>query len=98
MKLKANKTKLIALCREMGYRPTREAEFTKAFRDRSWWLEWGENGTFHRAHFFIDWGRVLLGVEKKWEEYWDGEPCKKETWHVHNVTNDQISRLGLVET
>lgn len=89
-KLTVNKTKLVKLCREMGYNPPKDAEFTKAFRVRWWWLEWGEDGIYYKASLFSDAGRVFLGVRKESKE-------RQYGWYCLNVTNDQLARIGLLE-
>ena len=84
-----NKTKLRALCQELGYNPSRNAEFMKAFRDGVWWLEWGDDGTWYRASLFVDRGHVCFSVR------WKTENKRVENWECIDITNDQLSRLGL---
>lgn len=91
-----NKTKLIKLCREHGYHPqTRDAQFAKAFRKRTWWLEWGEDGVYYRASFFVEAGKVVLGVSRQWLDEQSGS--EKSDWHCSNVTMAQLGRLQLIQ-
>lgn len=93
-KLTCNKTKLIKLCHEHGYQPTVDAVYTKAYRARTWWLEWVEDDAYYKISFTSTAGRAYLGCDKSWYNDF-GE--KQHTWQSNNVTMDQLNRLGLID-
>ena len=61
--LKANKTKLVRLLQDKGYKPTvKAARFEKAFRARSYWLTWLESDGMYEALLMTAGGRSYLRV------------------------------------
>ena len=88
IRLSVNKTKLMRLCKELGYNPPRNAKFDKLFREWSWRLEWEDNA-FYSAHLFDCPGGLVLGVTVYAED--------KEHWKAHELTIEQIKRLGIAE-
>lgn len=61
--LKANKTKMVKLLRDKGYKPTiKRAQFEKAFRARSYWLTWLESDGMLEALLMTAGGRTYLRI------------------------------------
>lgn len=61
--LKANKTKMVKLLRDKGYKPTiKKAQYEKAFRARSFWLTWLESDGMYQALLMTAGGRTYLRV------------------------------------
>lgn len=61
--LRANKTKMVMLLRDKGYKPTvKRAQYEKAFRARSYWLTWFENNYMYKALLMTAGGRTYLRV------------------------------------
>ena len=59
--LKANKTKMVRLLRDKGYKPTvKRARFEKAFRARTYWLTWLESDGMYEASLGTAGGRAYL--------------------------------------
>ena len=86
VQLRANKTSLIKLLKTLGYSPTTHAQFSKAPRSRSWWLEWlGEDGRSYRASLLTSMGKPLLGMTI------DG------SWNTHSLTLGDLQKHGLIQ-
>lgn len=61
--LKANKTKMVKLLCDRGYKPTiKRARYEKAFRSRSFWLTWLESDGLYNALLMTAGGRTYLRV------------------------------------
>ncbi len=90
--LTANKTKMIRLVRSMGYNPTQNAEFTKAYRCRHWWLEWEDGNNSYHAVLSSHRGVAFLGMKQK--EYGSSSP---EKWTAWDITPAQLQEFELVE-
>ena len=57
----ANKTKMIRLCREYGLEP-KKAKCTKAYRNRSWWLDWADSDYSWRVSLMVAGGAPVIGM------------------------------------
>lgn len=85
VQLTANKTNMMKLVKSLGYNPPKTAQFAKASRSRSWWLEWfDENGSDYRAYLSTSMGKPLLGMTM------DGK------WTCHNLTLGELQKCGLI--
>ena len=61
--LKANKTKMVKLLQDKGYKPSiKKAQYEKAFRARSYWLTWLECDGMYQALLMTAGGRTYLRV------------------------------------
>lgn len=61
--LKANKTKMVKMLKDKGYKPTiKKAQYEKAFRARSYWLTWLECDGMYQALLMTAGGRTYLRV------------------------------------
>lgn len=87
----ANKTKMVKLLREFGFKPTRTAQFTKAFRRRTWWLEWFDDTGSYKATISTAAGKAFLGVR-----FWDSLSTP-EQWISHTLTGDVLDKFKLRE-
>lgn len=59
----ANKTKMVKLLRDKGYKPTvKRARFDKAFRRRSYWLTWLESDGLYEALLSTAAGKSFLWI------------------------------------
>lgn len=92
-KLTCSKRKLVTLCREFAYAPHKPI-YTKAYRKRTWWLEWQEGEVAYKATFSTYTYHVMLGIEKWW---YDANDEIQSKWTVYDITTDQLNRLGLIE-
>lgn len=92
LKLNANKSKLHALVRRYEELPgLRSVGFTKAPRNRSYWLEWYGGGLRYKSYFSVCAGVVIL-VTSACD--CDG----KEVSHVvHRPSDEVLNDLGLLE-
>ena len=88
--LTATKTKLIKLARSLGYDPPKNSQFTKLFRSRTWWLEWGDGTGFYSAILDTAAGRAFFGVT-----FDDGENPKQ--WKSTTLPLAKLREFGLVE-
>ncbi len=88
--LTANKTKMIKLARDLGYNPPSKSQFTKLFRSRTWWLEWGDGTGYYSATLSTAAGRAFFGVR-----FNDGE--NPEKWTATTLTFAKLLAFGLVE-
>lgn len=85
VQLTANKTNFIKLLKGLGYTPSKHAQFSKAPRSRSWWLEWlGNDDRSYRAYLSTSLGKPLLGMTI------DGK------WKTHDLTLGELQRYGLI--
>lgn len=85
VQLTANKSNLIKLLKSLGYNPATPSHFSKAYRSRSWWLEWFDGkGTEYRAYLSTSMGKPLLGMTI------DGK------WMCHNLTLSDLQKHGLL--
>lgn len=89
--LTVNKTKLDKLLREFGFKPTKTAQFSKAFRRRTWWLEWFDDTGSYRATISTTAGRAFLGVR-----FWDSFSAP-EQWISHTLEGDVLDKYKLRE-
>lgn len=87
----ANKTKMIKLLRSYGYAPSRTAQFKKAFRRRTWWLEWLDDTGSYQATLFTVAGRAFLGIS-----FWDSLSAP-EQWISHTLDGDVLDKYNLRE-
>lgn len=90
--LNANKTKMVRLARAMGYNPPRNARFVKAFRSRTWWLEWESNTGFYSATLSAAAGRAFFGM--RYQEYDSDSP---EKWTAETLAIEELKKFDLVE-
>ncbi len=90
--LTANKTKMLELTKAMGYNPPRKAQFVKAFRSRTWWLEWEDNDGSYSATLSTAAGRAFWGM--RYQEYDTGRP---EQWTAKTLSLTELQKFGLVE-
>lgn len=89
--LTANKTKLLRLVRAKGYDAPRNARFTKAFRSRTWWLEWMDDLGSWQATLSIAAGRAFLGMRYRVDL--DGP----EKWTAHTLSRSELEEFELLE-
>ena len=89
--LTANKTKMINLLREFGFEPTRTAQFSKAFRRRTWWLEWFDDTRSYKATLSTAAGRAFLGIR-----FWDSLSAP-EQWISHTLDGAVLDKYKLRE-
>lgn len=92
-KLTCSKRKLVTLCCEFGYAPHKPI-YTKAYRDRTWWLEWQEGEVAYKASFSTCAGHAMLGIEEWW---YDANGDIQSKWTAYDITTDQLNCLGLIE-
>lgn len=68
-RLNASKTKLVALLRFLGYKPTvKRARLKKGYRSRCWWLSWQENEDWYEALLDTAAGKAFLRVQRNSEK------------------------------
>lgn len=87
----ATKTKMIKLLRGFGYQPSKTAQFTKAFRRRTWWLEWFDDTGSYKATLSTAAGRAFLGVR-----FWDSLSTP-EQWISHTLDGTVLDKYNLRE-
>ena len=90
----ANKTKMIRLCREYGLEP-KKAKCTKAYRNRSWWLDWADSDYSWRVSLMVAGGAPVIGIRRRW--YDDSAEKERETWECKEIPLDLAEKLGIIE-
>lgn len=92
LRLKANKTSLYKLVHDYEpVPPMRRTQFTKAFRDPDYWLEWADAcGLWCKAFFSTCGGKPLLSITKR-----DGG--EEVSRVVHGLTLSDLLERGMVE-
>ena len=90
--LTANKTKMICLAKAMGYNPPKKAVFSKAYRDRHWWLEWGDNSGYYSACLGVAAGRAFFGMH-----YYAPDRDAPERWTAVTLSMDELKNFDLVQ-
>lgn len=88
--LSANKSKMMRLVKARGYTPPSNARFIKAYRARTWWLEWEDGNGFYQASFSTAAGRAFLGV--RYREY-----DHPEKWNAQTLTLEELKEFDLVK-
>lgn len=88
--LNANKTKMIRLAKAMGYAP-RNAQFIKAFRDRTWWLEWYDKTGSYSATLSTAAGKAFFGMRFN---DWEGSP---EKWTAKTLSLEKLREYDLLK-
>lgn len=89
--LTADKTKMVKLLRSKGYTPAKNATFTKAFRARTWWLEWFDNTGSYNATLSTAAGSAFLGIR-----FNDSE--NPEKWTAFTLPMSELKAFDLLET
>jgi len=94
--LKATKTSLYALCKRYwpDIAPLKQATFTKAFRCRSYWLEFNSLSMYHRVFFSVCAGDAVVGDAWEMEDE-NGKITKG--WETHKIGLDELRSFGLLE-
>lgn len=88
--LNANKTKMMNLTKAMGYTPPHNAQFTKAFRSRTWWLEWYDKTGSYSATLSTAAGKAFFGMRfNDWES--------PEKWTAKTLSLEDLKKIDLVE-
>lgn len=93
LRLKATKTSLYKLVRDFEpLPPMRRTQFTKAFREPDYWLEWRDaGGLWCKAFLSVCGGSALLAVTRK-------EFCGPERSRVvHGLGLPELRKRGMVE-
>lgn len=90
----ANKTKMLRLCREYGLEP-KKAKCTKAYRNRSWWLDWADSDYSWRVSLMVAGGAPVIGIRRRW--YDDSAEKERETWECKEIPMDLAEKLGIIE-
>lgn len=90
--LTANKAKMMELTKAMGYNPPRKAQFVKAFRARTWWLEWWDNNGEYSATLSTAAGRAFFGMR-----YREHDTDSPEQWTAKTLSMAGLRQFGLVE-
>lgn len=84
-RLTANKTKLVALLRYLGYSPTvRKSHFVKLYR--CWWLDWEETSGFYEAFLDSCCGRAFIRIQKH-----------TDAPSYRDLSIDELRRFNLLE-
>lgn len=99
LRLKASKSSLYAFVSSVTDLPQiRHTEFIKAYRARSYWLNWSKNDVEYRAYLSVTAGWPLLSIDgKQYDEHADTADGYRRTREVHRLSIDELRKYNMVE-